>query len=92
MTQVSELAEFEESLSSLEFSLLEAASQSPDNRSVGGYILREPIGQGAYGKVYMAEKEGSKFAVKEVTMVGQEPDRIYKEIMTLSKVDIFKAS
>lgn len=67
--------------------LLEDMASSRPNKTVGGYTLLEIIGQGAYGKVYAAEKEGQKFAVKEVTMIANDPDKIMSEIKTLAKVD-----
>lgn len=54
---------------------------------VGGYTLIEVIGQGAYGKVFAAEKEGQKFAVKEVTLAGHDPEKIMSEIKMLAKVN-----
>ena len=64
------------------------ASSRP-NKTVGGYTLVEIIGQGAYGKVYLAEKEGYRYAVKEVTMIGHDPERILSEIKMLAKVDMY---
>ena len=84
-----EIEQFKESLSSLEFSLLEHQASSRPNKFVGGYFLNEIIGQGAYGKVYSAEKDSQKFAIKEITMVGQDPEKIISEIKMLAKVHIY---
>lgn len=67
--------------------MLEQMASSRPNKTVGGYTLNEVIGQGAYGKVFSGEKEGQKFAVKEVTMIGHDPEKIMSEIKMLAKVD-----
>ena len=84
--QPRDLESFRESLDSLEFAVHEQAHPSKPIKSVAGYEISDIVGQGAFGKVYLATKEGQRFAVKEIPFEARDPDKIYKEIQTLAKV------
>lgn len=56
-------------------------------RRIADYDLIEEIGQGAYGKVYLAEKNQKKYAVKIVKIESsREYEKNSKEIEILSRV------
>lgn len=85
----SELSSFRESLSSVEFVQLERHTTGKAFKTVSGYQLNEVVGQGAYGKVYYATKEGQGYAVKEIN--GEDNSEgvegIAQEIRLLAKLD-----
>jgi len=64
----------------------EQANPSKPIKSVAGYEIFDIVGQGAFGKVYLATKDGQNYAVKEVPFEARDPEKIYKEIKTLAKV------
>lgn len=56
-------------------------------KRIADYDLIEEIGQGAYGKVYLAEKNDKKYAVKIVKIESsREYEKNSKEIEILSRV------
>ncbi len=82
----SEAEVFKEALSSLEFTLHEQTHPPKPLRSVSSYSFIEVIGQGAFGKVYLAQKDDYLYAVKEIPLNGQDPEKIYKEIRILARL------
>ena len=83
MIKQAEVDEIIENLGNLEFTFHEKANQT---RMIAGYEILEVIGQGAFGKVYLARKEDKHYAVKEVSYESKDPEKIYKEVSTLAKV------
>lgn len=59
-------------------------------KRIADYDLIEEIGQGAYGKVYLALKNEKKFAVKVVRIESSEEyEKNSKEIEILSRVSFY---
>jgi hypothetical protein len=78
-----EIEMMKDALENLEFSIIEAEAGDNALKMVAGYRLVEVVGQGAYGKVYSAIKDGVKYAVKEIPLDTQDMDRITAEVNIL---------
>lgn len=77
-----------ENLSNFEFEHLETVQNYTHLRKVGEYYLVEVIGQGAFGKVYLAMKNGQKYAIKELFIENRSGiEKVYKEIEILSELE-----
>ena len=67
----------------------------PNQKNVGGYILRQVLGSGAFGIVHLAEKNGQTFAIKaynfKAISSGINPEKVVElitnEIKALSSLN-----
>lgn len=98
----SEIELFQTNLEKTEFEIHEAQEGSENGKSVAGYYFKEQIGQGAFGKVYRAQKlkttdsilkqTESAFeivAIKEIGNRQENSEKISREVRTLASVGLW---
>lgn len=96
-----DLQNFRANLERTEFEIHEAKDPVEGAKSVAGYVFKEQIGQGAFGKVYKAQKiklsskvlqdgelMSDTFAVKEIANRQDNSDKISREVRTLASVSV----
>lgn len=95
----SEVDIFQTNLEKTEFEIHEAQETGETGKSVAGYFFKEQIGQGAFGKVYRAQKLKSTdnilkqtdstfevVAIKEIGNRQENSEKISREVRTLASV------
>src|SRR5688572_5116807 len=58
-----------------------ASPKKEEVKIINGYTFKKPLGRGAYGVVYLAEKEGKSYAIKEQKLRLSVQEGIRREVI-----------